>query len=692
MNEIKNNFINRELSWLDFNKRVLEEAIRNDNPIMERLRFLGITSSNLDEFFMVRVAEIKRCVLSGITECDETGYTPQELLNTLEKKLHRFSAEQYKCLNSQLLPKLEECGFLFLKPSQMNKKQKRFIIGYYDSVVFPVLTPIAADNGRIFPHILGKSLHIAVRLKKKGEEICEYAIVRVPPNIPRFLELPKSNGMRSFAILEDIIIYRMGALFKSHSIKACLPFRITRNSAIEIDSDSPNLVREVKKSIKKRKSGRPIRLELPKNADPETKAFLINNLRVQKSETYTANGFLDLSFLSKFTDFAQPELCFKPITPVYPPADFCGADDIFKCIKKRDRFVYHPYESFECVIDFINAAANDADVLALKQTLYRVSGNSPIIDALIRAAKNGKQVTVLVELKARFDEENNLEWAKKLEAAGCHVIRGIPGVKTHCKILSVVRREGDRLKTYVHMGTGNYNDITANLYTDMGLFTCKEAFSRDAATLFNMLTGYAGKPVYKRFVVAPDDMRDFFKSKIKSEIENARRGLPCGIFAKINSLSDIEVIDLLYKASQAGVPIKLIVRGICCLIPGKQGLSENIEVYSIVGQLLEHSRIFKFENGGKPTTWIGSADLMKRNLSHRIELIFPIFDKSIKNRIDRYINIMLSDTHNLRTMDSKGEYSHINLTDNNRPYNSHRELSQAALSAQKRAKKMTKTD
>ncbi len=686
MNEIKNNFINRELSWIDFNKRVLSEATRGDNPIMERLRFLGITSSNLDEFFMVRVAKIKGCVFAGISERDETDYTPRELLNTLSKKLRRFSDEQYRCLNSQLLPKLDECGFVFLKPSQMNKKQKRFIIGYYDSVVFPVLTPIAANSGRAFPHILGKSLHIAVKLKKKGSELCDFAIVRVPSNIPRFLELPKSNGKRAFAMLEDIIIYRMSALFKSHSIKACLPFRITRNSAIEIDSDSSDLVREVKKSIKKRKSGRAVRLELPENADSEAKAFLISNLRVQKSETYTTTGFLDLSFLSKFAELAEPELCFSPIEPIYPPADFCVTDNIFESIKKRDRFVYHPFESFECVIDFINAAADDTDVLAIKQTLYRLSGNSPIIDALIRAAKNGKQVTVLVELKARFDEENNIEWAKKLEAAGCHVIPGIPGVKTHCKILSVVRREGDRLKTYIHMGTGNYNDTTAKLYTDMGLFTCKEAFSRDASTLFNMLTGYAGKPVYKRFVVSPDNMRDFFKSKIKTEIENARHGLPCGIFAKVNSLSDFEIINLLYKASQAGVPVKLIVRGICCLIPQKQGLSENIEVYSIVGQLLEHSRIFKFENGGKPTVWIGSADLMTRNLSRRIELIFPIFDRGIKNRINRYISIMLSDTHNLRIMNSKGEYNQISLKNNKCSYNSHRELSRVSLSAQKKAK------
>lgn len=685
MSEIKTDFINRELSWVDFNKRVLEEAIRGDNPIMERLRFLAITSSNLDEFFMVRVSGVKRRILSGICTPDESGYTPRELFQVLSKKLHHFSNRQYRCLNSKLLPKLRECGFVFLKPSQMNKSQKKFIKGYYDSVVFPILTPIATDSERLFPRISGKNLHIAVRLKKKGQDNTDYAIIRVPSNIPRVLELPKTNGMRCFALLEDIIIYRMDSLLGAHQIKACEPFRIIRNSDIEIDDDAPDLIEEVKKSIKKRKSGRPVKLEMLRKADTEIKSFLIKNLRVKSSEIYTMNGFLDLTFLSKFAELGESQLCFEPIIPVYPPADLCGTNDIFECIRKRDRLVYHPFESFGSVIDFLNKAADDEDVLAIKQTLYRVSENSPIIDSLIRASKNGKQVTVLVELKARFDEENNLEWARKLEDAGCHVIRGISGVKTHCKILSVIRREGDKLKTYIHMGTGNYNDITAKLYTDIGLFTCREDFARDATTLFNMLTGYASTPYYKRFVVAPDNMRSFFKSKIQVEIENAKQGLPCGIFAKVNSLSDREIVTLLYNASQSGVPIKLIVRGICCLIPQTAPFSDNIEVYSIVGQFLEHSRIFRFENGGNPEIWIGSADLMPRNLDRRIELIFPITNKRISARIDRYIKIMLSDNHNLRVMQRDAVYKRIKPNKSEQIINSQRELSKAASTAQKRA-------
>lgn len=685
MNTVRTDFINRELSWLDFNSRVLSEAQRTENPISERLRFLAITSSNLDEFFMVRVAGTERRAALCADKQDASGYTPSELLSCIAKKVRKFVKMQYICFGQTLKPELSESGFIFLKPGDMNAKQKRFIAAYYDSVIFPILTPIADFGARRFPHISGRSLNIAVKLSKKECAGFDYAIVRAPSNIPRFLELP-SHSERAFVLLEDIMIYRMDALFDAHRVKSCTPFRITRNSDVEIDDDAPDLLIEVKKSIKKRKTERPVRLELPNNADTDIKNFLTRRLKLKKHQIYKCQGPLDLTFLSKFAGIcAETAPCFKPIVPVNPPADFVGCEDIFEAIKKRDRLVCHPYESFNCVIDFMNKAAEDENVLAIKQTLYRVSGNSPVIDALIKAAENGKQVTVLVELKARFDEENNVSWAQKLEAAGCHVIYGVRGLKTHCKILSVVRKEGNLMRTYLHMATGNYNDSTAKQYTDIGMFTCRSDFAKDAAAFFNMLTGGRSCRSYRRFVAAPGYMRRFFEERIENEIENAKLGNPCGIFAKVNSLVDTGIISLLYKASQSGVPIRLIVRGICCLIPGRENLSENIEVYSIIGQLLEHSRIFRFENGGKPRIWLGSADLMPRNLNRRVELVFPVSDKRLAKRIDKYIGIMLDDTHNLWRQQSDGTYCRSEPNDEN-PRNSQRELASEASAAAKKSR------
>ena len=448
---------------------------------------------------------------------------------------------------------------------------------------------------------------------------------------------------------------------------------------------------EVKKSIKERKSGKPIRLELLSGCDAELRGFLTDSFGVKKSELYKSGGPVDLTVLNEFLDLAGVEgLCYPAIKPVSPPADFWDCGDVFECIRVRDRFVHHPYEGFDCVVSFLRAAAEDENVLAIKQVLYRVSGNSPIVAALITAARNGKQVTVLIELKARFDEENNVGWAQKLENAGCTVIYGIPGLKTHCKILSVIRREGDRLRTYIHMATGNYNDKTARLYTDMGIFTCKRELARDSAALFNMLTGYAETRVYRRFVVSPDRMRDFFRERINAEIENAEAGRPCGIFAKVNSLVDTEIISLLYKASGCGVPVRLLVRGICCLIPQKKGLSENISVCSIVGRFLEHSRIFRFENGGAPKIWIGSADWMPRNLDRRIELVFPVMDKRISARIDKTIKIMLNDNCNLREMQENGSYIMRKAAEGETAHSSQLELLCAAETARARAESSTK--
>lgn len=493
---------------------------------------------------------------------------------------------------------------------------------------------------------------------KKDEE-SYFAVVQAPSILPRFLELPCDNG-RAFVLMESIIIHKLPQLFELHEIKAYCPFRVTRNSDLDIDEESEDLMLAIEKSIKKRKRGRPVRLELMQKCDQETREFLVEMLEVGEREIYELPGPIDLTFLSKFCGVRGFEIYrFAPIRPVDPPADFWGYDDIFEAIREKDRMVHHPYESFLSVVRFVETAAEDPNVLAIKQTLYRVSGNSPIIAALIKAAENGKQVTVLVELKARFDEENNINWAKKLEHAGCHVIYGLAGLKTHCKILLVVRREDGVIRRYLHMGTGNYNDSTARFYTDIGMFTCKETFGVDASSLFNVLTGYSRPPEYHKMIVAPQGMRNFFERMIQNETENARKGLPSGIIAKVNSLVDPRIIQLLYAASQAGVKIKLIVRGICCLIPGLAGISENITVISIVGQLLEHSRIFQFENGGTPKIYMGSADWMPRNLDRRVELVFPIDDEDLKERAFSIVNLMLSDTVNARVQLPDTTYTHI---------------------------------
>ena len=541
MPEKKLPYYNRELSWMDFNARVLEEATKKENPLMERLRFLAITGSNLDEFFMVRVAGVKAQVNSNYKSKNDFDLTPQELLPLLEEKAHKFMERQYSCLHRSIGPAMAKQGLRFLRCQDMTPEQLDYISQYFRQILFPVLTPLAVDGSRPFPMLANKTLNIAVYLKsKERKEEKNFAIVQVPSILPRFLELPSQEG-RAFTLLEDIIIYKLDELFELHEIKAACPFRITRDSDLEIDEEAEDFMSEVKKSIKRRKRGRPVRLELLLHCDKSIRSFLIDMLKIKKSEIYEVPGPLDLTFLSKFAGIKGCEdLCFKPITPV-PAADFWGYDDLFAAIREKDRLVHHPYESFDCVVKFIEQAAEDEDVLAIKQTLYRVSGNSPIIAALIKAAENGKQVTVLVELKARFDEENNINWAKKLEKAGCHVIYGLQGLKTHCKIALVVRREEDGIRRYLHLGTGNYNDSTAKIYTDMGLFTCNSQYGADASSLFNVITGYSRPPEYQHFVVAPHGMRSFFVRRIKEETENAKKGLPCGITAKVNSLVDPEI-------------------------------------------------------------------------------------------------------------------------------------------------------
>lgn len=700
--ETRTNLIDRELSWLDFNARVLEEAYEKENPLMERMRFLAITASNLDEFVMVRVAGVMDVAESKGEKVYPSGLTAKELLPLLDAKIRDFTDRQYSCLSRSILPQLEKAGIRFLGMDELDDKQKVHLDAYFEKVLFPVLTPMAVDRSRPFPRLANKSLNIVVRLQEKPEETTDkkkkkkkkeqeaFAVVQVPSILPRFLELPETTGpdgaaQRSFVLLEDILISHMALLFELHEIVSCSLFRITRDSDLSIDEESEDFLEEIKASIKKRKSGRPVRLEVHTGCDKEALEFLEEMLPIEDRKVIKVSGPLDLTLFSKFAGIPGcGNMCYEPIVPVETPADFAGQEDIFAAIRAHDCMVHHPYESFGTVVDFVRAAAEDPDVLAIKQTLYRVSGNSPIVAALMKAAENGKQVTVLVELKARFDEENNIHWAQKLEKAGCHVVYGLSGLKTHCKILLVVRREEDGICRYVHMGTGNYNDSTARIYTDIGVMTCKEPYGSDASSLFNVLTGYSRPPRYNRFVTAPIDMRPFFREMIEGEIACAQQGLPSGITAKVNSLVDPEIIELLYKASQAGVPVKLIVRGICCLIPGVPGLSENITVHSIVGQLLEHSRIFRFECGGKPRIWMGSADWMQRNLDHRVELVFPI-EAELMPRAEEILDVMWNDNMNTRVMQPDTSYQLVDRRGARKTLNSHRIFSDMAKSAAKKA-------
>lgn len=650
-------FNNRELSWMDFNMRVLEEAMDKNNPIMERIKFLSITASNLDEFFMVRVAGAMEKMISKPDDKDSSGLKPKQILNLLTEKIHKFSDKQYTCFFKSILPTLEKTGVKFKRWDELNFEQLSYIEDYFEKVIFPVLTPLAVDTSRPFPFLLNKSLNIAVELKKNEES--NFGIVQVPSILPRYVEVPCAKG-KNYILLENIIIGELPRLFEEHTIKSSCTFRITRDSDLEIDEEAKNLLTEIERSIKKRKRGNLVRLEIGDKSDKDIKSFLVKMLNVNKEEIYEVKGPIDLTFLSKFyNEDWESKLKFSPIKPVNPPADFTGCENIFKSIREKDRMVYHPFESFDWVIKFVQSAAEDKDVLAIKQVLYRVSGNSPIIAALIKAAENGKQVTVLVELKARFDEENNIEWAKKLEKSGCHVIYGLAGLKTHCKVLLVVRREEDGIRRYIHLGTGNYNDTTAKFYTDIGIFTCKEKFGMDVSSLFNSLTGYSKPPEYGKLVVAPMDMRDFFERMIKNEIYNAKNNLPSGISIKVNALVDKKIIKELYKASNAGVNIRLIIRGICCLIPGVKEYSDNISVRSIVGRFLEHSRIFYFENAGDPKIYVGSADLMPRNLDRRVELVFPIDDSDLKNKTVKILEILLNDTKNARIQDNKAIYYRV---------------------------------
>lgn len=655
--------INREISWLDFNARVLEEACWEGHPLMERLKFLAITASNLDEFFMVRIAGLHEQVAAGYTGTDPAGLGAKEQLGIVTEKTHVFIGRQYHCWES-LLECLENEKIRLSGIGGLDEAQRAFLNTYYDDTVYPVLTPLAVDAGRPFPVVANRSVNIAVRMRRlqKYDDEPLFAVVQVPAILDRFVEVPRAGGRRCFVLMESLMVSRMGQLFPGYEVQAICPFRITRNSDLTIDEGAEDLLMEIAKSVKKRKWGEPVRLELQKGfggdraVDPEIRDFLIEILEIGRQQVYLIDGPLDLTCLMRLSRLPGfDDLREKPWRP-QTPEDFAPEQDIFAAIRERDRLLHLPYETFAPVEQFLARAAADPDVLAIKQTLYRVSGNSPVVESLIAAAEGGKQVTVVVELKARFDEENNIGWARKLENAGCHVIYGLPGLKIHCKMLLVVRREEGGIRRYVHMSTGNYNDSTARLYTDIGMFTCRETFGADASALFNSLTGYSTAQDWRKLKVAPRGLRDFFYAMISREVENARIGRPARIVAKVNSLIDEGVIKRLYEASAAGVKVALIVRGMCSLKPGVPGLSENIAVRSIVGRYLEHSRIFHFENGGVPEVYLSSADWMPRNLDRRVEIAFPVEQDNLKRRLLSVLDICLKDNVKAREMLPDGSY------------------------------------
>lgn len=657
------NYVNRELSWLEFDYRILNEARDKSIPLFERLKFLSITASNLDEFFMVRVASLKDMVHARYKKPDIAGLKPEEQLVLIGEKTHDLVALQYSTYTRSLVPALKQQGLdIVCEHEELTEKEKAYVDRYFHENVYPVLTPMAVDSSRPFPLIRNKSLNIAALVQKKdGDETLEFAMVQVPAGLPRIVELPSTGAEeRRVILLEEIIERNMNALFLNYNIVTAHPFRIMRNADFTLDEEEAvDLLEEIQKQLKKRQWGEVIRLEVEEKVDKRLLKILRRELSVGTEDIYEISGPLDLTFLMKMYGMSGFEhLKTPPYTPQPIPA-FMNDDDIFTNIRKGDILMYHPYQTFDPVVKFVKMAAKDPDVLAIKQTLYRVSGHSPIIAALAEAAENGKQVSVLVELKARFDEENNINWAKKLEKAGCHVIYGLVGLKTHCKITLVVRREEDGIRRYVHLGTGNYNDSTAKLYTDCGLMTCHPQIGEDATAVFNMLSGYSEPPSWNKLALAPLWLRSRCIKMIKRETAHARAGKPAHIMAKMNSLCDKEIIANLYEASCAGVKIELVIRGICCLKAGVPGLSENISVHSIVGNFLEHARIFCFENDGSPEVYMGSADWMPRNLDKRVEIMFPVEDPKLRERVIHILRVQLEDNVKAHILQPDGTYEKV---------------------------------
>ncbi|MBD2595362.1 polyphosphate kinase 1 [Nostoc spongiaeforme FACHB-130] len=674
-------YINRELSWLEFNNRVLHEAFDSRTPLLERLKFLAIFSSNLDEFFMVRIAALKQQVEAKVTQLTPDGRTPQQQLDDIRLHLSPQVVKQHQHFEEVLRPLLAEQGIHILDYINLNQKQRTYLDNYFEEQIFPVLTPLAVDPSHPFPYISNLSLNLAVVVKNPDTEEEFFARVKVPSVLPRFLPLPPELGIQenghtanwTGVPLEQAIAHNLHTLFPGMNIQEYHPFRITRDADLTLEEDeADDLLLAIEQELRKRRiGGSPVRIEIQSQTPEPIRIRLLQDLDLIDSDVYEVDGLLGLRDLMYFMALPLPELKDSPRQSVVPSRlqrlrepniaedvlEMEEGKDFFSVIREKDLFVHHPYQSFSAtVVRFITHAAHDPNVLAIKMTLYRTSGDSPIVNALIAAAENGKQVSVLVELKARFDEENNIYWARRLERVGVHVVYGLVGLKTHCKTVMVVRREKDRMRRYVHIGTGNYNPKTARLYTDLGLFSCREELGADITDLFNFLTGYSRQKSYRELLVAPVNMRDRFLSLIQREIENVKNGFSGRIVAKMNSLVDPQIIATLYEASHAGVQIDLIIRGICCLRPGIKDISENIRIISIIGRFLEHSRIYYFYNNGQEEIYIGSADWMRRNLDRRVEVITPIKDQDIAKDLQEILGIMLADNRQAWELQADGTY------------------------------------
>lgn len=648
-------YVNREISWLAFNDRVLEEARDTANPLFERANFLAITQKNMDEWFMVRVASLQQQVMLGHDKVDAAGLTPKQQLDDVSAIAGQQIRDQYQVLTRSLLPALKREGLTLLKPEQLSKTQHNFLKHFFEQEILPVLTPMAVDSTRPFPFLANDTLNIGVRLKKSGEKSEKYlAFLQVPETFTRVIALPEKQQA---ILLEDVVQMFLAALFPGYTIKESMVFHILRDMELDVadDEDTPNILQEVQSKLQERERGRIIRVILSSTASKAFTAKLVKLLHVDEQRVYAVNGPIDLTFLNVWLkNNVNAQLKFLPFKGFNNPD--LAPSRIFESIRAKDYLLHHPYDSFQSVLSFIQTAAQDDQVLAIKMTLYRVSGKSPIIKALGLAAQRGKQVTVLVEIKARFDEENNVHWARELEKQGVHVVYGLRGLKTHAKVTLIVRREEGDIRRYIHLGTGNYNDVTANFYTDLGLLTSDAELGADVASIFNILTGYSDPGYFHQLHMSPDGIREFIYEQIDREIANAKAGKPAGIKMKFNSLSDERMVKHLYEASHAGVPIHLIVRGITILKVGISDVSETISVHSIVGRFLEHSRIYSFENDGNPKVYLSSADLMTRNLDRRVELLFPLKDDKLRDKVLEIFETMWQDNVKTRVLQADGQY------------------------------------
>jgi polyphosphate kinase len=687
-------FINRELSWLEFNQRVLDEALDESNPLLERLKFFTIVSSNLDEFFEVRVAGLKQEIESGHAKRSQDGLTPSETLTAVIRRVRRMVADQYDCWNQELEPALKSKSIRILEMDELSRSDLSWLEVFYWQQVRPVLTPLALDPAHPFPQLLNKSLNLFVRLeiKKAGQPYKHMAVVQLPAILPRLVQLPRRDGRRDYVYLGKLIGHYLADIFPGTTILGWWPFRVTRNSELYIDEeDEINLLKAVETELHNRRRGDAVRLEVDRKCPAQIYEVLLKTLRLTTDDLYLIDGPLNVSrLMALYQGDHSPELRDPPfVAPVAKTLRDC--DNIFKAVRENDILLHHPYEHFDSIVSFLEQAARDRDVLAIKMTLYRTGGDERIVGALMDAVKNGKQVTVVVELRARFDEANNIQWARRLEENGVHVVYGLVGYKIHAKATLVVRREREQIRRYVHLSTGNYNATTARLYTDLGLLTCRPDFGEDITNLFNLLTGICQFQEMKRLIVAPFDMHRRLLEMIERETTNAARGLPARIIARINSLADQTLIETLYRASQAGVKIELIVRGICCLRPGLPGISENITVRSIVDRFLEHPRLFYFENGCVPEVFIGSADWLPRNMFRRIETVFPIVDGVLRERIiTEILGTVLADNTKARILFADGSYHKAERGPQDRERRSQREFIEIAAAENPFTAKNTK--